>query len=114
MPGVTPCHNAMLGVTRRAAACFMCMSDGFLPSGKSSVLKSLGGVSTVLTNIILATSPPTPGTEASRKLSNKEDAIVMDTKLKIIQILQVYMHYHLQYSFSIHIIICCVLYRFFQ
>ena len=64
----------------------------YLSPGKSSVLKSLGGVSSVLTNIILATSPHSAGAaaaEANRKISNKEDAIVMDTKLKIIEILQV-------------------------
>lgn len=56
------------------------------------MLKSLGGVSSVLTNIILATSPHSPGAavaEAKQKISIKEDAIVMDTKLKIIEILQV-------------------------
>ncbi|KAF6037984.1 hypothetical protein EB796_003709 [Bugula neritina] len=42
----------------------------------------------------------TPGTEASRKLSNKEDAIVMDTKLKIIQILQFILDVRLDYRIS--------------
>lgn len=58
--------------------------------GKSSVLKSLGGVSSVLTNIILAASPHSAGAaKDTKKSSNKEDAIVMDTKLKIIDILKV-------------------------
>lgn len=66
---------------------FVC---GLLCVGKGSVLKSLGGVSTVLTNIILATSPHSAGTtKDTKKSSNKEDAIVMDTKLKIIDILKV-------------------------
>lgn len=63
---------------------------GLLCLGKSSVLKSLGGVSSVLTNIILATSPHSTGAaKDTKKSSNKEDAIVMDTKLKIIDILKV-------------------------
>lgn len=54
------------------------------------MLKSLGGVSSVLTNIILATSPHSAGAaKDTKKSSNKEDAIVMDTKLKIIDILKV-------------------------
>lgn len=58
--------------------------------GKSSVLKSLGGVSSVLTNIILATTPhPAGATKETLKVSVKEDALVMDTKLQIIEILQV-------------------------
>ena len=53
------------------------------------MFRSLGGVSTVLTNIILATSPHSGASKDSKKSSNKDDAIVMDTKLKIIEILQV-------------------------
>lgn len=72
--------------------------------GKSSVLKSLGGVSSVLSNIILATSPHSSGSTSSaaaQKISNKEDAIVMDTKLKIIEILQVSQMSRLQKYFQI-------------
>lgn len=68
------------------------VSPFYLSIGKSSVLKSLGGVSSVLANIILATSPHSPGagsSESAHRISNKEDAIVMHTKLKIIEILQV-------------------------
>ena len=71
---------------------------GVLLIGKSSMLKSLGGVSSVLTNIILATSPHSAGgvsKETNKKKSNKEDAIVMDTKLKVIEILQVCIYVYL-------------------
>lgn len=70
----------------------MCYVFACVCSGKGSMLKSLGGVSSVLTHIILATSPHSSGgvsKETSKKKSNKEDAIVMDTKLKVIEILQV-------------------------
>lgn len=74
-------------VLTECCVCMLCVPF-FL--GKPSVLKSLGDVSSVLTNIILAASPhPGNVTDAAKKISNKEDAIVMDTKLKIIEILQV-------------------------
>ena len=82
-----------------------------LSIGKSSVLKSLGGVSSVLTNIILATSPHSPGAaaaEANQKISNKEDAIVMDTKLKIIEILQVIYVCCVEFTCAVCIYVACI------
>ena len=49
-------------------------------------------------SILLATSPHSSvgvSKESNKKKSNKEDAIVMDTKLKVIEILQVCIHVYL-------------------
>lgn len=62
-------------------------------AAQGSVLKSLGDVGTVVTNMVLGSNTlakaPTP---APRK-SAAEDTLVMDTKLKIIEILQASIHY---------------------
>lgn len=65
--------------------------------GKGGVLKSIHGVGAVMTNMVLGSGLPqsamglTPDSSIQGKSTQdkKEDKLVMETKLKIIQILQV-------------------------
>lgn len=62
-------------------------------ASKGGVLRTLGDVSSVLTNIVMSHRVRDPkassqNPDGSKKQSDKEDAMVMDTKLKIIEILQ--------------------------
>lgn len=65
-------------------------------TGKGGVFRSIHGVGAVMTNMVLGTGlpnagrTPNPANKTNRlDPGNKEDERVMETKLKIIQILQV-------------------------
>lgn len=65
-----------------------------IPSaGRGGVLKSIGDMGAVMTNMVLGTSGMTKQVSATMQKKSSitcaEDTLVMDTKLKIIEILQV-------------------------
>ncbi|XP_071509549.1 inositol 1,4,5-trisphosphate receptor-like [Diadema antillarum] len=79
--------------------------------GKGGVLRSIHGVGAVMTNMVLGSGLPSPGlaspgspspSSKSPRLdpNNKEDERVMETKLKIIQILQFILNVRLDYRIS--------------
>ncbi|XP_022242149.1 inositol 1,4,5-trisphosphate receptor-like isoform X2 [Limulus polyphemus] len=82
--------------------------NGKLPSGQlegqGGVLKSIGDMGAVVTNVVLGTAgmnkPLASGMEKKGSLSGAEDTLVMDTKLKIIEILQFILNVRLDYRIT--------------
>ncbi|XP_042229627.1 inositol 1,4,5-trisphosphate receptor-like isoform X17 [Homarus americanus] len=75
-------------------------------SAKGGVFKSLGDMGAVVTNLALGTTRMGPrlggGTSPKKKVgvTEKEDTLVMDTKLKIIEILEFILNVRLDYRIS--------------
>ncbi|GAB6029930.1 hypothetical protein CHUAL_005626 [Chamberlinius hualienensis] len=69
--------------------------------GKSGVLKSLEDMGQVMTNVVLRTSSLGSGqSNQKRNLTARDDTLVMDTKLNIIEILQFILNVRLDYRIS--------------
>lgn len=72
----------------------------FFRIGKGGVFKSIHGVGAVMTNMVLGSGlpqsamgmPADGANQGKGSQDKKEDKLVMETKLKIIQILQVRLH----------------------
>ncbi|CAN8018158.1 unnamed protein product [Ixodes persulcatus] len=60
----------------------------FVHAAQGTVLKSLGDVGTVVTNMVLGSTTLTKAPAPAPRKGPAEDTLVMDTKLKIIEILQ--------------------------
>ncbi|XP_077487109.1 inositol 1,4,5,-trisphosphate receptor isoform X2 [Amblyomma americanum] len=90
----------LLRLTKTLLNILDCVPEAAIANAQGSVLKSLGDVGTVVTNMVLGSNSmaktPTP---APRK-SAAEDTLVMDTKLKIIEILQFILNVRLDYRIT--------------
>ncbi|KAH6928546.1 hypothetical protein HPB50_016883 [Hyalomma asiaticum] len=78
----------LLRLTKTLLNILDCVPEAAIANAQGSVLKSLGDVGTVVTNMVLGSNTLAKAPTPTPRKSAAEDTLVMDTKLKIIEILQ--------------------------
>lgn len=91
----------LLRLTKTLLNILDCVPEASVLAAQHGVLKSIGDMGAVMTNMVLGTAGANkPAVAAPKKGSAAEDTLVMDTKLKIIEILQFILNVRLDYRIT--------------
>lgn len=90
----------LLRLTKTLLNILDCVPEAAIANAQGSVLKSLGDVGTVVTNMVLGSNTLAKTPAPTPRKSAAEDTLVMDTKLKIIEILQFILNVRLDYRIT--------------
>lgn len=90
----------LLRLTKTLLNILDCVPEAAIANAQGSVLKSLGDVGTVVTNMVLGSNTLAKAPTPTPRKSAAEDTLVMDTKLKIIEILQFILNVRLDYRIT--------------
>ncbi|GFW93930.1 inositol 1,4,5-trisphosphate receptor [Trichonephila clavipes] len=94
----------LLRLTKTLLSILDCVPESSFLNARGGVLKSIGDMGAVMTNMVLGTSGMTKQVSATMQkkasITGAEDTLVMDTKLKIIEILQFILNVRLDYRIT--------------
>ncbi|KAM7308325.1 inositol 1,4,5-trisphosphate receptor type 1 isoform X2 [Ixodes scapularis] len=90
----------LLRLTKTLLNILDCVPEAAIANAQGTVLKSLGDVGTVVTNMVLGSTTLTKTPAPAPRKGPAEDTLVMDTKLKIIEILQFILNVRLDYRIT--------------
>lgn len=90
----------LLRLTKTLLNILDCVPEAAIANAQGTVLKSLGDVGTVVTNMVLGSTTLTKAPAPAPRKGPAEDTLVMDTKLKIIEILQFILNVRLDYRIT--------------